>query len=278
MMPPLRWLLATKQCGELQLTTRTVQQVLPANHDVDVVCHVIDGDRELIGPLPVSIAHEQVAALLGGRLLHVAESPILERLDAVGDVHATRERFALGMTGATTGAWVARLLTRYVWCEARDVASRAGAHIGEVASTQGGERGGVAVFVIRLSLWMRVWRAVSRRAKAVRTADVRHEAEPVEVVEQRVLVVSAASRAIVVLDPQQDVAAERPRDAPHMDRVDDVAEVQIPGRCRREAGAPSHRLLPAGDVGVVALAAGLTVGAVCEQIVAGRIHLAGRDV
>ena len=110
--------------------------------------HVIDDDGELIGPLPVSIAHEEVAALLRGRLAHGAESPIIKGLDAVAHPYATRECFGLGMPCVSTGTRVAGLLPRSMRRISRDIASRTRAHVREVASTQGGERGGVAVLVV----------------------------------------------------------------------------------------------------------------------------------
>ena len=59
---------------------------------------------------------------------------------------------------------------------------------------------------------------------------IRHEAEPVEVVEECPLVFRPAADPIVILDPQPDAAAERPCHAPDVDGVHDVAEVQVPCR------------------------------------------------
>ena len=50
------------------------------------------------------------------------------------------------------------------------------------------------------------------------------------------LVLRPAADAIVILDAQQDASTERARHAPHVDRVDDVPEVKVAGRRRREAG------------------------------------------
>jgi hypothetical protein len=147
------------------------------------VRHVIDDDGELGGPLPVSIAHVEVAALLCGRLPHWTESPIIEGLDTVAHAHTTREGFGFGMPRFATGARIAGLLPRRMWYMSRDIASRTRAHVRELASTQDGERGGVAILVVRLPLRMRVWMSAFRHAKAVGTADVGHEAKPVEVVE-----------------------------------------------------------------------------------------------
>ena len=66
------------------------------------------------------------------------------------------------------------------------------------------------------------------------------------------LVLGAAALAVVVLDPQDHPAAEAPREAPDVDRVGEMAEVEAAGRRRREARgragvAPSRaRAAPAG--------------------------------
>ena len=91
-----------------------------------------------------ALAAGSLASVLIARALgegHAAMTSVLQGGIRFNNLMGFAVAGAIGMTCATTGAWVARLLTRHVWCEARDVASRAGAHIGEVASTQGGERG-----------------------------------------------------------------------------------------------------------------------------------------
>jgi hypothetical protein len=44
----------------------------------------------------------------------------------------------------------------------------------------------------------------------------------------------------VVLDAQQDAPTVRPRKTPDVERVDDVADVEVPGRGRREARDHRH--------------------------------------
>jgi leucyl/phenylalanyl-tRNA---protein transferase len=61
------------------------------------------------------------------------------------------------------------------------------------------------------------------------------EPEPVEILQKRGLVLRAAAEAIVVLDAQEHVTIERTGDAPDVDRVDDMPEVEIARRRRREA-------------------------------------------
>jgi hypothetical protein len=59
-------------------------------------------------------------------------------------------------------------------------------------------------------------------------AAIGNEAEPVEVFDQRALVVDAAADAIVILQSQQYLATCRPGDAPDVNGVHDVAEMQVP--------------------------------------------------
>ena len=61
------------------------------------------------------------------------------------------------------------------------------------------------------------------------------EAEPGEIFEDRALVFRPRALPIVILDAQQHLAVAIARGAPDVQGVDDVAEVQIAGRRRREA-------------------------------------------
>jgi leucyl/phenylalanyl-tRNA--protein transferase len=73
----------------------------------------------------------------------------------------------------------------------------------------------------------------------------RDEAEPFEVFDDRGGELGPAPRAIVVFEAEQDAPVERLGEAPHVDRVHDVTEVQIPCRRRRKAGdRPAHALRP----------------------------------
>ncbi len=71
-------------------------------------------------------------------------------------------------------------------------------------------------------------------AIGVRRIDVRHESEPVEIIEHLALGVSAGTLPIVIFDAQQDSPAERHGQAPDVDGIDDVPEVQRAGQDRRE--------------------------------------------
>ena len=65
--------------------------------------------------------------------------------------------------------------------------------------------------------------------------EVGPEPQPVEVLEQRGVVLRPAALAIVVLDAEQHASAGAPGDAPHPDGVGDVAQVEEAGRSGREA-------------------------------------------
>jgi uncharacterized membrane protein len=61
------------------------------------------------------------------------------------------------------------------------------------------------------------------------------EPEPREVFEESGVELRAAAQPVVIFDAEQDAAAERARKPPYVDRVHDVAEVQVP--CRRGSKA-----------------------------------------
>ena len=48
---------------QLDLTSRGLEQIFTAYHEVDALQPVVDDDRELIGPVAGTVAHEKVAAL-----------------------------------------------------------------------------------------------------------------------------------------------------------------------------------------------------------------------
>ena len=61
-----------------------------------------------------------------------------------------------------------------------------------------------------------------------------HESQPVEIVEQVALVRGTRALPIVVLDAQQHPPPERSGQAPDVDAIDDVPEVEMAGRRGRE--------------------------------------------
>jgi leucyl/phenylalanyl-tRNA---protein transferase len=66
-------------------------------------------------------------------------------------------------------------------------------------------------------------------------SDVGHESEPGEILQNGRFVFRPAADAIVIFDAQQYAAIERPSDAPDVDRVDDMSEMEVARRRWREA-------------------------------------------
>src|SRR3954454_24998027 len=74
---------AAEQARQRDLPTRGGQQVHSAYDEIDAVLHVIHRDCELIRPLSVSIARQQISALRG-RPLHLRPQPaVVESLVAL---------------------------------------------------------------------------------------------------------------------------------------------------------------------------------------------------
>ena len=58
--------------GQRDLASGRRKQVLSANDKVDLLVHIVDCHRELVGPVTVAIAQQDVAALLRRRLSDAA--------------------------------------------------------------------------------------------------------------------------------------------------------------------------------------------------------------
>ncbi len=67
-------------------------------------------------------------------------------------------------------------------------------------------------------------------------AGVWHEAEPVEIFEERSFKTGPAANAVVVFDSQKHPAVKRARDTPDVDGIHDMSQVQVPCRGGCEAG------------------------------------------
>jgi hypothetical protein len=65
-------------------------------------------------------------------------------------------------------------------------------------------------------------------------ADIRDEAEPVEILEERSFQDRSTANAVVVFDSEQDSATKRARHAPDVEGIHDMSQVQVPcrGRCK----------------------------------------------
>ena len=78
---------ASQHPRQQQLTPGGRHEIGPAYHQCDVLPEVIDGDRELVGVVPIPVPCEQIAALLGWRLHLPAKQCIVEGFVAVFELH-----------------------------------------------------------------------------------------------------------------------------------------------------------------------------------------------
>ena len=74
---------APEELREAQLSTGGGEEILPPDHEVDPLFPVVDGDRELIGPLTEPVAHEEIAALCHRVVGLWAEPKIIESLRTI---------------------------------------------------------------------------------------------------------------------------------------------------------------------------------------------------
>ena len=175
----------------------------------------------------MAIFHEQVAALLR-RALHLRAvpqivEPFLGRCEPYAHAASRdlRERLL-------------RARARVPQLAVRDAAARGDAGAGtfarvdEPARPERVEHRGIDRLAIALPA------AARARAERVGGRLVWNQSEPVEVIEDGALELGAAPIAIVIFDAEQHAATQRPRQAPHEDRVGDVSQVQVAGRGRRE--------------------------------------------
>ena len=211
---------------------------------------IVHGHGELIRPVAVAIAHEQIAALRHRVLLLRSQHRVVERL------HARIEPYA--RAHARTGPRPRSGRTRR--SEARQCPPRPKAAPPASAKRRARrERQRAPQFSQNLAReqsqpytrWSRVEprervlvtlggdRSGGRRTgprETPRWRKVGREAEPLEVVEDAALELRPRPLAVVVLDPQPHLAAGVPRKPPDVDRVEEMAEVQMAGGRGGEAG------------------------------------------
>ena len=111
----------------------------------------------------------------------------------------------------------------------QDVRPRTVAAVDASGAVQPRERLFVSLRMVALATLARP-RAECREAR-----QVGNEAEPLEVVEDTAFELRARTFAVVVLDPQPHLAPRATREAPDVDRIEKVPEMEVAGRRRREA-------------------------------------------
>src|SRR5690606_29036415 len=206
--------LGAEQARQMHLAAGRVEQVFAANHVRDALREVVDRHGELIGPEPMAVADEDVAALPRGRL-HLGTEPAVAEVFVAGlDADANAET-------RTNGQSLVAARSRIHTCARSgrgEVLARTVATIDEFACLQAGER----VFV-------------NGGAVALPGRLVGDEAQPCQIFAERAFVLGTASLAVVILDAQHHAPTQLPRDTPDVDGVEYVPEMQIAGWRRREA-------------------------------------------
>lgn len=219
---------AAEKARELDLTSGRGEEVLAADDDVDLLLEIVRRHRELVGPATVAIARQQIAALLGRNLTLPAAAQVVEP-DLFRLEPDPPHRRRVGRHGAiATRPRVAELAAARL-AGGFDLPSGTSAGVDEAANRERRERPLVNPVAIALP---------RPRFGQVAVGD---EAKPVEIFQQRRLVLRPTPRSVVVLDAQDHPPAERPRHCPDPNRVGHVAEMEEAGRRRREAGPPGRR-------------------------------------
>src|ERR671936_355233 len=103
----------SEQPRELDLPSGRRQQIVAAHDQRDPLLEIIDGRRELIGPVAFAIANEQIAALLVWPLLLRSVAEIDESLDRWLESHANAEARPLDQSAIAAGAGITELVR---WC------------------------------------------------------------------------------------------------------------------------------------------------------------------
>ena len=220
-----------QQCLQQALHMRRLEQVGPAHHFGDALRRIVDDDGEVIAdalflaPDDDVAAGERVGDLCARQRIGPAERP--GQREGGGDVEppgmgfGCHARGALGVTEVAAGAGI-------------DDAARAvrgtggGGDIGAAAEARIFETHGAQPVERRV-----VHRAACRLAH---DRPVPIDAEPCQVIVDRRLEFGAAARVVDVLDAQAELAAGLPRPPPAGERRKGVAEVEVAGRRRGEAG------------------------------------------
>ena len=212
------------RADDRQLAERVVQMIVAADDVSHAHVVIVDHDRQHIGRRPVRPEQHEVVQLgvLDG---HLALDPIVDRGLAVLRCLQPDDEGAIGIFRsilvAPGAADAQRLLGRLRLC----------AHRGEFV---GGQIAAIGVAV--RDHRMRDRRVAVGARELIGRCLVGIEPEPMHPLQDRVDRVLCRSRAVGILDPQQEGAAMIASEKPVEQRGPRAAEVEIPGRRRREAG------------------------------------------
>jgi hypothetical protein len=206
------------------LARRGGSQIVAAHDERHALIEVVDDDREGVGPVAVPIANGGITLAGRGLLCDRSLQQIDERLGARFHAQAPCHPITEWQPArpARAGIPAAGALLR------GDLLTRARAAVEQAPVVERRRGRGVDSLPIALT------RFAAARAERRGWIPIGHEAEPVEIVEQGGLEGPSRALAVVVLDAEQHVGPESSGQAPDVDGVDDMAEVQQSGRGRRE--------------------------------------------
>jgi len=97
----------SKHAGKRELTPGRGDEITPAHNQRHPLPPVVNRHRELIGPVPVAVAHEEIAALLGWYLRQPTEQAVLERFGVGCKLHTNSAASAVGKSTRAAPAFVA---------------------------------------------------------------------------------------------------------------------------------------------------------------------------
>ena len=189
---------------QLNLAPGRRDEIGASYHQCDVLPEVIDGHRKLIGPMPITVSCEQIAALLGWHLRDWTKETVVEVFSVIAKLHAnsaSQHRVQSARAASAVIAFTA------------DVLARALARV---------DVSGRAQVVQRVFVHPRPLALPEQRLDP----QVGLESEPGQILEEGRLVLRAAADAIVVLDAKQNAPTECASNTPDVNRVDDMPEVE----------------------------------------------------
>ena len=210
----------TEQARQHDLPTGGIEQILASNHQGDSLERVVGSGSPLVGPVSKTITDQKIAALPRRRLLLSPDKRVIEPLIMRLYPHAPTDVVCQRQIAIATSAVVHRAV---------DLLARTIAGVNEPSSHEGHH--GLAIRGITVALPTRC----DAGSEVAWGKYVGREPQPLQILEECALELGSASLTVVIFDAEEDLSAERPCQPPHEDRVDDMADVQEPGRSRRKS-------------------------------------------
>ena len=216
-----------KQLAKPDLRRSRLDKVLAPDDQRDGLPHVVDHHREAVGPVPLAIPDGQVARrrrIVPAR----ADQDVIPPFRPVAQRDAKRQCTVVDEIAHSAGARAATSLPAVAMarrpCRERRPGAVAWVHQPVVPKP------------IERS---HVWRGVGPLSNG---ACIRLEPQPLEILQDRDVVLGPGAFAVVILDPKEDSASGGRRETPDPDRVGDVAEMEVPSRRRGKPCPAADRI------------------------------------